>query len=184
MWIRIINFVGYQALWFALVIGASRGSTTVPVIIACVFVALQLPFGSDPMADVRRLIVAVALGTFVDGVPSLLGWWHYATPSPALPAGGAPLWILALWASFATTIDRSLRVVRAHPWLGVILGAVGGPAAYEAAARGWQAVVFTRPPALYLGWLSVNWAIAMALLARGVSGAEAMSRPSPGTSGP
>jgi hypothetical protein len=176
MWMRIINFVGYQALWFALVIGASRGTTALPVIAACAFVAMQIPFGSDPMADVRRLIVAVAFGTLVDGVPSLLGWWHYASPSPALPTGGAPLWILALWASFATTIDRSLRVVQSRPWLGVLLGAIGGPLAYEAAARGWQAVVFTCPPALYLGWLGVNWAIAMALLARGVSGGISGSR--------
>ncbi|UPG92209.1 DUF2878 domain-containing protein [Luteibacter aegosomaticola] len=163
---RWINLILYQALWFALVICASRGVPGGAIAAAVVFVAWQVATGPKPAEETRRVLAALVLGTVVDGVPALLGWWHYASPSPALPAGGAPLWILALWACFATTIDRSLRVVRGRPWLAAALGAVGGPMAYLAAAHGWQAVVFTCSPAVYLAWLGVGWALALVVLAR------------------
>ncbi|UPG96611.1 DUF2878 domain-containing protein [Luteibacter aegosomatissinici] len=166
MWMRTLNFVGYQALWFALVIGAARGTTGLAITAAVLFIAIQIACGSERLSDLRRLIVALVLGTFVDGVPSLLGWWQYATPWPALPPGGAPLWILALWACFSTTISRSLQFVQGAPWLGALLGAVGGPLAYLAAAHGWQAVHFDVEPVIYIAWLAAAWAIAIPLLAR------------------
>lgn len=166
MWMRLLNFVGYQALWFALVVGAARGTIGPAIVAAVLFIAIQIAFGTERLNDLRRLIVAVVLGMFVDGVPSLLGWWHYATPSPAWPSGGAPLWILALWGCFSTTIGRSLQFAEQAPWLGALLGAIGGPLAYLAAAHGWEAVALGVDPFIYIAWLGTAWAVAIPLLAR------------------
>jgi non-ribosomal peptide synthetase component F len=43
--------------------------------------------------------------------------------------------MVALWAMFATTLNVSLRALRARPWLAAALGAAGGPLAYYAGAR-------------------------------------------------
>ena len=166
MWMRVLNFVGYQAVWFALVVGAARGTPGLAIAAGVAFVILQVATGGEWHTDLRRLILAIALGMFVDGIPALLGWWHYASPSPAFPSQGAPLWILTLWACFSTTIGRSLQFTQTRPWLGALLGAVGGPLAYLAAARGWQAVQFTGTPVLYLTWLAATWGVAIPLLAR------------------
>lgn len=182
MAMRWLNFIGYQALWFALVIGASRGYVALPVVAGAVFIAVQAALAKRPFDDARRVAMAIVLGMLIDGIPAWQGWWNYASPSPALPPGGAPLWIITLWACFATTIDRSLRFVRAKPWAGALLGAVGGPLAYLAAARGWQAVEFTCQPVLYLGWLGVAWGVAMPALAWPWTG-DAIKAPPPAAPG-
>jgi hypothetical protein len=165
MAMRWFNFIGYQALWFALVVGAAHGAAGFATAAGGVFIVAQAALAERPLDDVRRVATALALGVLIDGIPAWLGWWHYASPSPSLPPGGAPLWILTLWACFAMTIDRSLSFVRARPLIGALLGAVGGPLAYLGAAHGWQAVTFTCPPALYLGWLGTAWALAVPALA-------------------
>ncbi|QWT21534.1 DUF2878 domain-containing protein [Bacillus sp. NP157] len=174
---RWINFILYQALWFALVIGAAHGSTGLALVPAAAFVVWQAATANDPRQDLRRVALAVLAGLVVDGVPALLDWWSYASPAPALPPHGAPLWILALWACFATTIDRSLSFLQGRLWLAAALGAIGGPLAYLGAARGWQAVHLPPSTLLFVGWLAVGWGLAMPLLASRVTASR--TAPSP-----
>jgi hypothetical protein len=101
----------------------------------------------------------------VDGAFAISGWVRYATPAPAWPPGGAPLWILALWASFAMTLNGSLRYLQGRLGMAVILGAVGGPLAYLGAARGWHAVSLVAPAGRGLLLVACGWAISVALLA-------------------
>jgi hypothetical protein len=81
----------------------------------------------------------------------------YAAPFPS--AQFAPVWIIALWMSFALTLNHSLAWLKSHPALAALLGAIGAPLAYWAAARGWGALAFAAQPALALGMLAVAWAI-------------------------
>lgn len=158
------NIIGYQLAWFALVIGAARGHAWLAMGVGALFVASQLFTATNLPAECRLLVLAIVLGVVVDGVASMAGWLRYASPAPALPPNGAPLWILMLWACFATTLNRSLAWLRSRPWLAVLVGAAGAPLAYLAAARGWDAVQFARPP-LAITWLALSWAGALALLA-------------------
>lgn len=157
------NLVGYQLVWFALVMSAARGHTGWAMLVGAIFVVSQLLTAVHAAADCRLLLLAVALGVVVDGVLSGTGWLRYASPAPALPAHGAPLWILMLWACFATTLNRSLSWLRSRPWMAALVGAVGAPFAYLGAARGWDAVQFVHPP-LALAWLAIGWAVALSLL--------------------
>lgn len=159
------NLVGYQALWFALVIGAGRGQTGWPLLAGVLFISIQLAFSPGVAAECRLLGMALLFGMVVDGVPSMLGWWRYATQAPSLPPGGAPAWILMLWLCFATTLNRSFSFVLFRPLLAAVLGAIGAPLAYLGAARGWQAVALPSPSHLAVAWLAVTWAIALPVLA-------------------
>ena len=107
----------------------------------------------------RLLITALLIGAVVDGMAAATGWLRYASPSPACPPGGAPVWILMLWACFATTINRSLSVLRERRWLGALLGGLGAPMAYLAAARGWGAVQLSLWPGA--AWIAASWALAL-----------------------
>lgn len=157
------NLLGYQLVWFLLVTGASSGNPWPALLAGTLFVAWQLGRSPRPHAELRLLAAAVALGMLVDGIAAITGWLHYASPSPALPPHGAPVWILMLWACFSTTINRSLAVVRGRPWLAALFGATGAPLAYLAAARGWHAVSMSPVPGLL--WIGVCWALALPLLA-------------------
>ena len=157
------NFAGYQLVWFAAVCGASRGRIWPALLAMSVFATWQLAVSESRAADLRLVGTAVLLGSLLDGVLNTSGVLHYVSGSPALPAGGAPLWILALWVAFALTFNHSLRWLTGRPLLCLALGAAGGPVAYLAAAR-LGAVSFAVPAWHGLLGLAASWAIACALL--------------------
>lgn len=159
------NFLGYQAVWFAVVASAGRGCAVFGLAAAAIFVAGQLALSVRRALDLRLMAAAVGLGVLIDGLLAASGWIRYASPAPALPPHGAPLWILALWASFALTLPRSLIWLMRRPWLAVLFGILGAPLAYAGAARGWGAAHFVAPEARALGGLALGWGMALPLLA-------------------
>lgn len=171
-WSLWANFIGYQLVWFAAVMGAGRGVAWPGIVAALTFTAWRLAVGYERTLDLRLIAVALACGMLIDGVAASMRLIHYAAAAPALPPGGAPLWILALWTAFALTLTRSLAWLAGRTWLAALLGAFGAPAAYLSAARGWHAVIFAPPEWRGLVWLAAGWAAAtaalVALLTRGL----------------
>jgi hypothetical protein len=161
----ILNFVAYQAVWFAVVASAGRGRAALGMGAAALFAAAQLALSRRRHSDVRLMAAAVTLGVVIDGTLGFCGWLRYASPEPALPPHGAPLWILCLWAAFALTLTRSLAWLMRRPWLAVLLGALGGPLAYASAARAFAAVELAPPAARGFAALALGWGAALAVLA-------------------
>lgn len=159
------NLIGYQLVWFCTVIGAGHGMAWPGLAALVLFAAGQITVSDRRDAEWRLMVAAVLVGALLDGTLSGTGLLRYAAPWPALPPGGAPLWILSLWAAFALTLRHSLRVVQGRPWLAVPLGAAGAPLAYAAAARGWSAVAFAQPRWHALAAIAAGWAVALPLLA-------------------
>lgn len=159
-----VNFIAYQLVWFAAVVAAGHGSPWPGVAGALVFAAAHLAWSPCRRADAQLLAVALACGLAIDGGLAATGWGHYAASAPALPPGGAPLWILALWASFALTLNHSLAYLRAHRAIATALGAAAGPLVYWSAGQAWGALDFAPPAWRGLLWLALGWALAMALL--------------------
>ncbi|HET6554305.1 MAG TPA: DUF2878 domain-containing protein [Dyella sp.] len=157
-----LNLLGYQCVWFLLVRGASTGRLWLPLLAGALFVLTQLATAAHVRRELRLLVGALLIGGIVDGVAAATGWLRYATPSPAWPAHGAPVWILMLWACFATTLNRSLAVLRSRLWLAALLGGFGAPLAYLAAARGWGAVQLSPWPGM--AWIAACWALALPML--------------------
>ena len=171
----VINFVAYQAVWFAVVASAAHRRADARHGGGRAF---RQPCSLRSRAAAPSMCASwprrCFLGVVVDGTLGVLGWLRYASPAPALPPHGAPLWILCLWASFALTLTRSLAWFMRRPWLGALLGALGGPLAYASAARGFAAVEFVPPAARAVAGLALGWGAAMPVLAyvarRGAAG--------------
>lgn len=157
----LLNAAGFQVVWFSAVIGAAQGVAWAGPLAACVFCALVLGLGGRAREDLGVLAVALPLGFVMDTLWVRLGWLSFASPSPE---GFAPFWILAMWAGFALTINHSLSRLRDMPWAAVALGAIGGPLAYAAAARGFGAASFTGDSTWALAGIGLGWAMAMPLL--------------------
>ena len=73
------------------------------------------------------------------------------------------LWMLALWANLASTLDGCLRWLARWPWLAAVLGAIGGPATYWAGAE-LGAIEFHENTWLSVIVLAVEWGILMPLV--------------------
>jgi len=159
------NFIAYEAVWFATVYAAGRDRTLPGVLAAAVFACMQLTVSRQRAADFRLIAAAVLVGIVLDGVLAATGVVEYNSTPPSLPPGGAPIWILAIWASFALTLNHSLRWLRGRPFVGAWLGAIGGPLAYVSANRLSGAVAFTSPQWRAMLCLALGWSLAIGLLA-------------------
>jgi hypothetical protein len=158
----LLQFLAYQGVWFAAVIGAGAGSPWPGVAAGAIFVAVSLALSPRPGSDLRLVGAALALGVVLDGGLATAEWLVHATPSPAV--FGAPAWILALWAAFALTFTRSLAFLQSRPVAAFALGAVFGPLAYWGAARGWSAVLLAAPTGRVLAALALGWGVATLVL--------------------
>lgn len=153
------NLLGYQAVWFAAVLGAARGLVWPALVAAALFALAHFGLPGARRADARLLLCSVVVGALMDGGLAMSGWLAYA----AAPAAWPPLWILAIWASFALTLNHSLAYLQAHRLATVLLGAIGGPLAYLGAQR-LGAVVFAAPDWRALAALALAWSVALPAL--------------------
>jgi hypothetical protein len=152
-----INAAFYQVTWLAAVIGAARGWWWAGPALLAVFAIWQLATSTQRRADLELMLVAAVLGFIVDSALIRCGLLQYTTAVPF--ATLAPVWIVALWISFALTLNHALAYLKSHLLWAALLGAVGAPLAYLAASRGWHAILFATSPALVLGVLAVIWAV-------------------------
>ncbi|MFT3667774.1 MAG: DUF2878 domain-containing protein [Pseudoxanthomonas sp.] len=163
-WSRLLfNVVGNQAVWFVAVIAASSGHAWPGVLAAAVFVGAHVVAAQDPRGELKLVAAALVCGVVVDGIAASQGWLRYAAPLPG-GEGWPPAWILALWALLAVTLNVAMRSLQRRLWLGMLLGGIGAPLAYLAAAKGWDAVRFADPAWKGIAWLAAAWAMALPAL--------------------
>ena len=153
----LANVLGYQAVWFACIGGASRGLVWPGVLASLLFVSATLWRGGRCRQDLRTAAIALPLGFGMDSLFVAAGWLAYEPAGPWPTA--APAWIAALWLAFAMTLNHSLALLRKHLVVAALLGAVGGPLAYWGAASGFGVLSFG-PPALVASLaVGAAWAV-------------------------
>ncbi len=122
----------------------------------------HLAVSPDRRVELRTMLGTLTVGAVVEGVQIAAG--TYETLGGSAPGPLPPLWLLALWAHFATTFRYSLRALVARPWAAVLFGALGGPVAFLAGER-LGAVTLTRPLGAAVTALALGWAAAMSVVA-------------------
>lgn len=159
----LANVVGFQLVWMAAVGGAAQGWWWLGPLALVLFAALQLRLSEQRSSDLRLLALSAVLGFLLDSGWVLLGLMQFSTPWPWPQV--APVWIVAMWCGFALTLNHSMASLQQRLWLSALLGLFGGPLAYLAAERAWQAVQ------LQPGWaphiaLGLAWAVVTPALLR------------------
>lgn len=157
----LVNVVGYQAVWFACVLGAASDRHWPGVLAATCFVAGTLAWGGRSRADLRTLAIVAPLGILLDSAFAASGWLAYH-PSGQGPM--APGWIAAIWAAFAMTLNHSLASLRQHRRLASLLGLAGGPLAYWSAAAAFGVLRFPDPALPALLALALAWALLLPMV--------------------
>ena len=158
----LVNFVLFQIGWFACVLGAAHGMPGAGVAAALVVVAWHLARAPRPRPELTLLVIAAVIGFAWDTALVALGWIEY--PNGTLIPGTAPIWIVAMWVVFATTLNVSLGWLKRSLPLALLFGAVGGPLAYVAGGKLGGLSFLQQTPALVA--LSIGWAFLTPLLLR------------------
>lgn len=157
-----LNAVGYQSVWAAAVLGAGAGHALAGPAAAAVFIVSQWALSPVPRRDLLLVGASAALGMAVDSAQAAAGL--FAFQAGIAPAWLCPPWLLAIWAAFGTTLNGCMRWLKGRPWLGVAVGAVGGPLAYWAGVR-LGAITLQAPlPVVLAAWAAV-WAAVLPVLA-------------------
>ncbi len=161
MVLKAINLLLYQILWFACLIGAGQGYPWLGVAVAVVVIAVQLAVTNDRRRDVTLIVASAVIGYVLDSALALTGMLRF--PPHAQLAGPSPLWMVALWAGFATTLNGSLSLLRGRPIVAAVVGLVGGPLAYIAGEK-LSAIEIGMPRGIALLAIAIEWAVALPIL--------------------
>lgn len=132
--VRIVpNFVFFQVGWFACVLSGAANQPIIGLLVAVLILAFHLWRADAPQFELALLAIALLIGAIWDSWLVALSLLDY-TSGTLLP-NTAPYWIVVLWALFASTINVSMRWLKAKYWTAALLGAIAGPLAYVGGER-------------------------------------------------
>ncbi|MFZ0791649.1 MAG: DUF2878 domain-containing protein [Chromatiaceae bacterium] len=141
----LFNVLAFQIGWFACVIGGAKGLPWIGVAITGLIVALHLSLSGAPRREALLLVIVGTIGALWDGLVMRLGFLEY--PSGMILPWLAPVWIIAMWVGFATTLNVSLGWLRGRWYLATLSGAIGGPLAFYAGMKLGASAFRIRSPA-------------------------------------
>lgn len=157
----LINGLGFQAAWWACVLGVMFGVPLAGPAAMLLFLIIHSTRVSNISNEWKFIIAAGILGTAVDsalaysGVIKYFGGWSQGIP--------APLWISAMWMGFAATLFHALKWMRRSNIIGILMGVIFGPLSYYTGVKmGVLEFPFSTPLALIV--LAMVWGSAIPLL--------------------
>jgi hypothetical protein len=154
-----INMVFYQATWITAVAGAGRGHWWPGLVVLFAFAIWQLATSRWRRADIVLVVAISIIGFGIDSVFLQRGLMHFAAPDSWPDV--SPVWMTALWSSFALALNHSLAFLQRRRWLAALLGCIGAPLAYWAAGNAWHALAFGSQPLLTVALIAGTWAVLM-----------------------
>lgn len=175
---RSLNFVGFQVIWFACVLGAAWQRPWLGPLVALPLFLAHLGTRQRRSAEIRLLAGSGSLGFALDSL--LVFGGLVAFPESARLGGPSTLWMVTLWVAFACTLRGPLSWLLERPMLAALLGLLAGPLSYFAGAR-LGAIELGAPLWLSLAAVGATWGLAMLVLLR-LAG-EPSPTPSPEATG-
>lgn len=157
----ILNFAALQAGWFACVMGAAAELRFAGLVFVAAHLFAHFVFSPDRVRDVLVFVSAGVLGMIADS--TLMRFGSIAFESGVIGDIVVPLWMIALWINFATSLNLTLEFLHGRYILAILFGSVGGAAAYIGGVR---LGALSMPSGMWQGGaaVAVEWAVVMPLL--------------------
>ncbi len=129
--LKVVNFVIFQCIWFACVLGGNEY-----LALSITLILLHFILSSSRKRDLQVLAMVTMIGGACDLTLSLTEILVFDTPL-------IPIWLLIIWSGFSLTLTHSLAWLSQAPKaLQSAFGAIGGTASYFAGYK-LNAVNFT-----------------------------------------
>ncbi len=129
---KLINFGLFQLGWFIAIWGASHQTLLASMIAISFILTIHIIQARDKKEAVTLLLMIMLLGPLFDQCLLSLGLIEYKSQFSEYIV---PIWIVALWGLFASTLNISLSWLRHCKLLAVLFGLIGGPLSYIAAEK-------------------------------------------------
>lgn len=155
---KIINLGLYQLGWFSCLLGAAWGYPNSGALVALGLMAVHLALAASRKTESILMVSACLLGIVVDTSHQVLGVLTFKA-DPAWPLW-LPLWIVIIWAQFATLFHYGLYWLSGRYLLSALFGFIGGPFAYWGGVR-LGAAQFNADPIFSVATLALVWALVL-----------------------
>ncbi|WP_323750926.1 DUF2878 domain-containing protein [Marinobacter sp.] len=145
-----LNFLLFQAGWLVCVLFPGLAAAGLAVL----FLALHVLLVSTQRgAELQFIAVGILLGGLLDTLWFRMGVLGIEGAETTL---FAPIWLVAIWALFMTTLCHSLGWVAKRQWLPFVLAPIAGSFAYWSASKLGAVTLpnhFVSLAAIAVGWL-------------------------------
>jgi len=151
---KLLNFGLFYLCWLGTAFGVVNGIPWIGPVAILTYLVLHLLFIVPALREVLFICVGGLVGYGADTLFLTTGAVDYSGATWGMLA---PVWMLFVWFSFLSTFHVSLAWLQSRPFLGALLGAIGGPLSYQwAAAMG----VFSlgEPQTISILILVLTWA--------------------------
>lgn len=150
---KVINFLVFQLGWLIVVMLGATVYHWGAILVVVGIIAYHLSVSPDTQRESKLIMLALGIGLVWESLLTVNGLVVYTHGQ--WYGDVAPIWIIAMWAMLATTLNVSLRWMHGKSALAFIFGAIGGPLAFIAGEK-LGAVTFPdfsmAMLALALGW--------------------------------
>jgi hypothetical protein len=162
---RLLNYLLYEAGWFACILGAAWGHPWRGTMLGVIPLVAHVALVRRRREAVALILWTALIGLVVDTAQIGLGTLHFTSGTLAdLVGRGAawlpPPWLTLVWAQFAMTFHFGLSWLKRRPGRAALFGLIGGPLAFLCGRR---LGVVTLHPDLWPSLLSLaaTWGVAM-----------------------
>ncbi len=132
--LRVFNVILFYALWFVCIATALNGKIVYALVFTVVSCSLHFLIIQDKLKEFLLLCFVVTIGFCLDTFFVSQSLIDYRSPNH-FDERIAPLWVLCLYAFFATTFNHSMQWMQNRPFTSALFGGVGGPLTYWAGQR-------------------------------------------------
>ena len=156
----IVNALGFQAGWWACVLGVVHGYEAVGLAFCSLLVVAHLVWVGPARTEMQMALVALLLGIAIDTLLQSFAVIHFEGR-----AWGAlsPFWLWMLWVLFALTLNSSLAFLKRLPLrASAAAGLVFGPLSYLAGAA--LGAASLHRSVFELSILAMAWMLALPVL--------------------
>lgn len=157
---KVINVIIYELGWACCVLGAAWSYPLSGGGLALLLILTHLWLAEDRRGEIHLILVVILLGLLIDGGQQALGLFRFKPDELGL---FLPVWVLVIWAQFATLLHYALSWLSTRYLPAVLFGALGGPLAYGGGIR-LGAAEFGSRPLFSLSLLAIIWALLLPLL--------------------
>ena len=130
----LLNSVLYFVGWFFLVHSAAEGFAWEGIVVALAIILVHLFRSQYPISELVLIIYSLVLGFVIETFFLTCGILSFSSPNHIF-SHFAPVWLAAMYALFATTINNSLARFGDNYMTAAIFGFAGSICSYYAGYR-------------------------------------------------
>lgn len=129
MILSVLNGLLFYLGWYAALVGAVQGQVALGVMVCVVFVAFHFIAYPNRKQECYLMLFVLASGGMLDTLYIRMGWLSYITPN-LIFTEFVPIWVMAIYALFSTSINHSLGWLGKRWLLASVLGGSAGAFCY------------------------------------------------------